>query len=98
MPNIVNTAKVGPDPKMSNVVVYFTLLREKYLIIVKKFICTLKKSLYSTYVLNFIPIGAKKRKVQGVPQSQTAAIPRPQEEEESDKSKQAQTKKMYEKH
>ena len=34
-----------------------------------------------------------KRKVQGVPQSQTAALPRPQEEEETDKSKQAQTEK-----
>ena len=33
-----------------------------------------------------------KRKVQGVPQSQTKALPRPQEEEETDKSKQAQTK------
>ena len=32
-----------------------------------------------------------KRKVQGVPQSQTAALPRPQEEEETDKSKQAKT-------
>ena len=31
-----------------------------------------------------------KRKVQGVPQSQTSALPRPQEEEETDKSKQAQ--------
>ena len=39
-----------------------------------------------------------KGKVQGVPQSQTAALPRPQEEEETDKSKQAQTKQMYEKH
>ena len=39
-----------------------------------------------------------KRKVQGVPQSQTAALPRPQEEEETDKSKQAQTEKTYEKH
>ena len=29
-----------------------------------------------------------KRKVQGVPQSQTAALPRPKEEEETDKSKQ----------
>ena len=34
-----------------------------------------------------------KRKVQGVPQSQTAAPPRPQEEEETDKSKQAQANK-----
>ena len=39
-----------------------------------------------------------KRKVQGVPQSQTAAFPRPQEEEETDKSKQAQTERTYEKH
>ena len=39
-----------------------------------------------------------KRKVQGVPQSQTAALPRPQEEEETDKSKQAQTGQTYEKH
>ena len=39
-----------------------------------------------------------KRKVQGVPQSQTAALPRPQEEEETNKSKQAQIKQTYEKH
>ena len=39
-----------------------------------------------------------KRKVQAVPQSQTAAPPRPQEEEETDKSKQAQTEQTYEKH
>ena len=39
-----------------------------------------------------------KRKVQGVPQSQTAALPRPQQEEGTDKSKQAQTKQTYEKH
>ena len=31
-----------------------------------------------------------KRKVQGVPQSQTAVLPRHQEEEETDKSKEAQ--------
>ena len=39
-----------------------------------------------------------KRTVQGVPQLQTAALPRPQEEEETDKSKQAQTEQTYEKH
>ena len=33
-----------------------------------------------------------------MPQLQTAALPRPQEEEETDKSKQAQTEQMYEKH
>ena len=39
-----------------------------------------------------------KRKVQGVPQSQTAALPRPQEEEKTDKSKQAQIEQTYETH
>ena len=39
-----------------------------------------------------------KRKVQGVPQSQTAALLRHQEEEETDKTKQAQIKQTYEKH
>ena len=39
-----------------------------------------------------------KRKVQGVPQSQTAALPKPKEEGETDKSKQAQTEQTYEKH
>ena len=39
-----------------------------------------------------------KKKVQGVTQSQTAALPRPQEEEETDKSKQAQIEQTYEKH
>ena len=39
-----------------------------------------------------------KRKAQGVTQSQTAALPRHQKEEETDKSKQAQTKQTYEKH
>ena len=39
-----------------------------------------------------------KRKVQGVPQSQTAALPRHQEEEETDKTNQAQIEQTYEKH
>ena len=39
-----------------------------------------------------------KRKAQGMPQLQTAALPRPQEEEETDKSKQAQTEQTYAKH
>ena len=38
------------------------------------------------------------QKVQGVPTSQTTAFPRPQEEEEIDKAKQAQTEQTYEKH
>ena len=36
--------------------------------------------------------------VRGVPQSQNAAFPRPQEEEKTDKSKQAQIEQTYEKH
>ena len=36
-----------------------------------------------------------KRKVQRVPQSQTAALPRHQEEEETDKTKQAQIEQTY---
>ena len=39
-----------------------------------------------------------KRKVQGVLKSQTAAHPRHQEEEETDKTKQAQIEQTYEKH
>ena len=39
-----------------------------------------------------------KIKDQGVSQSQTAALPRPQEEEETDKYKQAQIEQTYEKH
>ena len=39
-----------------------------------------------------------KRKIQGVPQSQTTALPRHQEEEETDKFKQAQIEQTYEKH
>ena len=39
-----------------------------------------------------------KRKVQGVPQSQTASLPRHQEDEKTDKTKQAQSKQTYEMH
>ena len=39
-----------------------------------------------------------KRKVQGVLQSQTAALPTHQEEKETDKTKQAQIEQTYEKH
>ena len=39
-----------------------------------------------------------KRKVQGMPQSQTAVLPRHQEKEETDKTKQAQIEQTYEKH
>ena len=40
----------------------------------------------------------RKEKSPGMPKSQTAALPRPQEEEETDKSKQAQTEQTHEKH
>ena len=38
------------------------------------------------------------RKVQGVPQPQTAAHPRHQEEVDTDKTKQVQMEQTYEKH
>ena len=47
---------------------------------------------------NKICLKKGKRKVQGVPQSQNATLPWPQEEEETDKSKQAQIEQTYEKH
>ena len=40
----------------------------------------------------------KVRENQEVPQSQTATLPRHQEEEETDKAKQAQIEQTYEKH
>ena len=51
--------------------------------------CDSEKSIY-------VKIG--KGKVQGVPQSETAALSRHQKEEETDKTKQAQIEQTYEKH
>ena len=50
--------------------------------------------------LNFVCNRGKKgkRTVQEVPQSQAAALPRHQKEEETDKTKEAQIKQTYEKH
>ena len=48
-------------------------------------------------MLNITKNKKGKRKVQGVTQSQTAALSRHQEEEETDKSKQAQIDQTYEK-
>ena len=45
-----------------------------------------------------MPKKGGKRKVQGMPQSQTTALPRHQDEEETDKTKQAQIEQTYEKH
>ena len=60
--------------------------------------CTLIENPYDIMTMMCFFSKKGKRKVQGVPQSQTAALPRPQEEEETDKSKQAQTEQTYEKH
>ena len=61
-----------------------------------------RKSLKETEILitliNAFDKKKGKRKVQGVPQSQTAALPRHQEEEGTDKYKQAQIEQTYEKH
>ena len=61
-----------------------------------------RKTKHSVPPLFFEKAGDKKkigkRKVQGEPQSQTAALPRHQEEEEIDKSKQVQIEQTDEKH
>ena len=49
-------------------------------------------------VLSKYLVKKKVRDVQGVPQSQAAALPKYQEEEETDKTKQAQTEQTYKKH
>ena len=86
--------------------------RYRFLIIAFLFIqytyvhCILRCRRYFTKLLNFLeklqicPVAQKqgKRKLQGGPQSQIAALPRHQEEEQTDKSKQAQIEQTYEKH
>ena len=54
--------------------------------------------MYMPSLYSYFAAKKGKRKVQGVPQSQTAALPRHQEEEETDKTKQAENKQTYEKH
>ena len=62
-------------------------------------ITVIKSLAFSKFIHLFTALPKKgKRKVQGVPQLQTAALPKPQEEEETDKSKQAQNEQTYEKH
>ena len=60
----------------------------------KKNVATREQALFSLYIYterfkNLLVRKKGKRKDQRVPQSQTAALPRHQEEEETDKSKQA---------
>ena len=56
-------------------------------------------NIFFYYNMNVIFWSKKcKRKVQGVPQLQTAALSRHQEEEETEKTKQAQIEQTYEKH
>ena len=57
-----------------------------------------KYKLYFRMFNSFVYETKGKRKVQAVPQSQTAALPIHQEEEETDKTKQAQIEQTYEKH
>ena len=80
-------------PRVLSVWKYTYVARDNFINILFS-ICVL-----SDHALNMSDTWKKgKRKVQGVPQSQTAALPRPQEEEETDKSKQAQTEQTNEKH
>ena len=66
------------------------------------FLCLMDLLLYCAHLVWMICISlvckkkTVKRKVKGVPQSQTAALPRHQEEEETNKTKQAQIKQTYE--
>ena len=48
-------------------------------------------------IYNFLIPKKGKRKVQGVPQTQTAVLPRHQEEEETERNKQAQIEQTYKK-
>ena len=62
-------------------------------------VCSVCKLMILVACAKLISVRKKgKRKVHGVPQSQTADIPRHQEEEETDKTKQAQIEQTYEKH
>ena len=49
-------------------------------------------------LIDYVSSEKDKRKVQGVPQSQAAALSRHQEEERTDKTKQAQIEQTNEKH
>ena len=70
--------------------------------------CWLERRKALAYVLNiiqailessqFLDSTKGKKKVQGVPQLQATALLRYEEEEEIDKTKQAQIKQTYEKH
>ena len=100
---------VNLDSTVSNL---RSVSRKNYILLQVK--CNLFKeslSFSGVAVWNSIPVSIKsspslksfvkdkgKRKVQGVLQSQTAALPRHQEEEETDKTKQAQVEQTYEKH
>ena len=65
-----------------------------------QFIPSSKGIKHFAYMKFFLLINFKKgkKKVQGVPYSQTAALPGHQEEEETNKSKQARIEQTYEKH
>ena len=80
-------------PPVAEKLSYFTLCGEK-----KPFLKNSRMQQLSTYSKGKGILKKGKRKVQGVLESQTAALPRPQEEEETDKSKQAQIEQTYEKH
>ena len=88
---------LGSSPKTSFVIQFVAHLSKKcswWAIVVSQCPSCVVRHAVSTIALK----KKGKRKAQGVPQSQTAALPRPQEEEETDKSKQAQIEQTYEKH
>ena len=68
------------------------------LLLPKAYIAEVTIRSHYNYILKELYKKKSKRKVQGVPQSQTAALPRHQEEEETVKTKQAQIEETHEKH
>ena len=68
------------------------------LVVRPKYVQKMQYILIGTYYNILLEKKKGKRKVQGVPKLQTAALPRYQEEKETDKSKQAQIVQTYEKH
>ena len=62
------------------------------------FLISLMNVLFYSNNLDLLPPNKGKKNGQGMPQSQTAALPRHQKEEETDKIKQAQIEQTFEKH
>ena len=93
--NMAVTTNLKETACFGNFTISFWIAHFKFYQILFGFSCLC----FFFYKINSYTIQKKgKRKVQEVPQLHTAALPRHQEEEETDKSKQAQIEQTYEKH